>query len=213
MLTPQEVSTHSFAKASFGGYNMAMVDEFLDELTDDYTALYKENAARMMTDMLVSVVQEGTGKGLAISEMPCAGKTGTTNDNKDGWFVGYTRYYTTSVWVGYDMPKELPTLKGSSYPGNIWHDFMENISETSHALTLENREHLSLSGISDVDSFNEEEIVAICSCGELTIKGELLHIEELNLETGYVSVSGKVTSLTYSEKFSSSSLLKRLFGG
>lgn len=90
---------------------------------------------------------------------------------------------------------------------------MENISETSHALTLENREHLSLSGISDVDSFNEEEIVAICSCGELTIKGELLHIEELNLETGCVSVSGKVTSLTYSEKFSSSSLLKRLFGG
>ena len=45
MLTPQEVSTHSFSKASFGGYNMAMVDEFLDELTDDYTALYKENAA------------------------------------------------------------------------------------------------------------------------------------------------------------------------
>ena len=45
MLTPQEVSTHSFAKASFGGYNMAMVDEFLDELTDDYPALYKENAA------------------------------------------------------------------------------------------------------------------------------------------------------------------------
>lgn len=45
MLTPQEVSSHSFAKAMMGGYNMAMVDEFLDELTDDYTALYKENAA------------------------------------------------------------------------------------------------------------------------------------------------------------------------
>lgn len=89
--------------------------------------IYKENAARAMTDMLVSVVTEGTGKGLAISEMPCAGKTGTTNDNKDGWFVGYTRYYTTSVWVGYDMPKKLPTLKGSSYPGAIWHDFMENV--------------------------------------------------------------------------------------
>ena len=89
-------------------------------------AVYKENAARAMTDMLVSVVKDGTGKGLAISETPCAGKTGTTNDNKDGWFVGYTRYYTTSVWVGYDMPKKLPTLKGSSYPGAIWHDFMEN---------------------------------------------------------------------------------------
>lgn len=45
MLTPQEVAEHAFAKASFGGYNMAMVDEFLDLLTADYTALYKENAA------------------------------------------------------------------------------------------------------------------------------------------------------------------------
>ena len=45
MLTPQEVAEHAFAKASFGGYNMAMVDEFLDLLTGDYTALYKENAA------------------------------------------------------------------------------------------------------------------------------------------------------------------------
>lgn len=45
MLTPQEVAEHAFAKSTFGGYNMTMVDEFLDELTDDYTALYKENAA------------------------------------------------------------------------------------------------------------------------------------------------------------------------
>ena len=45
MFTPQEVSEHAFPKASFGGYNMAAVDEFLDQLTEDYTALYKENAS------------------------------------------------------------------------------------------------------------------------------------------------------------------------
>ena len=45
MLTPQEVAEHAFQKASFGGYNMAMVDEFLDLVTADYTSLYKENAA------------------------------------------------------------------------------------------------------------------------------------------------------------------------
>ena len=45
MLTPQEVSSHAFPKAVVGGYNMSSVDEFLDELTDDYTSLYKENAA------------------------------------------------------------------------------------------------------------------------------------------------------------------------
>ena len=44
MLTPQEVAEHAFPKASFGGYNMAMVDEFLDLVTADYTSLYKENA-------------------------------------------------------------------------------------------------------------------------------------------------------------------------
>ena len=44
MLTPQEVASHAFAKATLGGYNMAMVDEFLDELTEDYTTLYNDNA-------------------------------------------------------------------------------------------------------------------------------------------------------------------------
>ncbi len=91
--------------------------------------IYKTNAARAMTDILEGVLTEGTGKGLGISQMPCAGKTGTTNDNKDGWFVGYTRYYTTSVWVGYDQPKKLPGLTGASYPGEIWHNFMEHAHE------------------------------------------------------------------------------------
>ena len=59
MLTPQEVSTPAFTKAPLGGYNMAMVDEFLDELTDDYTALYKENAAlKAKLKVLVEKVEE-----------------------------------------------------------------------------------------------------------------------------------------------------------
>lgn len=59
MLTPQEVSGRAFTKAAFGGYNMAMVDEFLDELTDDYTALYKENTAlKAKLKVLVDKVEE-----------------------------------------------------------------------------------------------------------------------------------------------------------
>ena len=59
MLTPQEVSTHAFPKAMMGGYNMAAVDEFLDELTDDYTALYKENATlKAKLKVLVEKVEE-----------------------------------------------------------------------------------------------------------------------------------------------------------
>lgn len=59
MLTPQEVSSHAFAKGFMGGYNMSMVDEFLDELTDDYTALYKENAAlKAKLKVLVEKVED-----------------------------------------------------------------------------------------------------------------------------------------------------------
>lgn len=53
----------------------------------DQTAsvVYKENACRQMTDMLQTVITSGTGRGYSLGNMPCAGKTGTTNDNKDGW--------------------------------------------------------------------------------------------------------------------------------
>lgn len=59
MLTPQEVSARSFTKTMMGGYNMTMVDEFLDELTDDYTSLYKENATlKAKMKVLVEKVEE-----------------------------------------------------------------------------------------------------------------------------------------------------------
>lgn len=91
--------------------------------------IYEKNAARMMTDILTGVLTNGTGRGLGLSNMISAGKTGTTNDKKDGWFVGYTPYYTTSVWIGYDIPQTLNNLWGSTYPGKIWHNFMEAIHE------------------------------------------------------------------------------------
>lgn len=100
---------------------------YASEQTGD--VVYEQNAARMMTDVMQTVMESGTGKTLKLSDMPCAGKTGTTNSQKDGWFVGYTRYYTTSVWVGYDLPKEVEGLTGSSYPGRIWKTFMTKIHE------------------------------------------------------------------------------------
>ena len=93
------------------------------------TIVYKEQAARMMTNVMTGVMTNGTGRSVAISNMPCAGKTGTTNDQKDGWFCGFTRYYTTCVWVGCDIPKKVDGLKGASYPGKIWQGYMNAIHE------------------------------------------------------------------------------------
>ncbi len=93
------------------------------------TAIYKKDAARTMTDILTTVMESGTGRRLKLKDMPCAGKTGTTTDHKDGWFCGFTRYYTTCVWVGYDYPKALSNLSGNTYPGTIWNTFMTKIHE------------------------------------------------------------------------------------
>ncbi len=91
--------------------------------------IYEENATRMMTDILQGVMTNGTGVKLQLENSVSAGKTGTTNDIKDGWFVGYTPYYTTAVWVGYDMPKALDNLAGNTYPGYIWQTFMDTLHE------------------------------------------------------------------------------------
>lgn len=89
--------------------------------------VYSQEAADTMEDVLVGVMENGTGSPVKLDGIFCAGKTGTTNDWKDSWFVGYTENYTTSVWVGYDMPREMEGLSGPAYSGYIWHDFMKRL--------------------------------------------------------------------------------------
>lgn len=96
--------------------------------------VYDTKAARMMIDCMQGVLTEGTAKDKGLSRMPSCGKTGTTNDNKDGWFVGSSYYYTTSIWVGYDMPRQFEPLKGATYPVEIWNDYMEKIHKGKQAM-------------------------------------------------------------------------------
>lgn len=110
-----------------------ILDSDENEIVSDHIeteTIYKKDAARSMTDILTGVITRGTARGLGLDNgQPSAGKTGTTNDKKDGWFCGYTPYYTTAVWVGYDSPKTVADLYGSTYPGRIWHDFMNVLHE------------------------------------------------------------------------------------
>lgn len=68
-----------------------------------------------------------------------------------------------------------------------------------HGLILKDRSQLTLSGVTDVDSFDESTIVAYTDYGELTVKGENLHISMLNIDTGDLSIDGRVSSLNYLE--------------
>ena len=93
------------------------------------TKIYEVTAARKMTDILEGAMIDGTGGGFEIPGQVAAGKTGTTTENRDKWFVGYTRYYTTAVWVGFDIPKNIEEISGAFFPLHIWHDFMVPLHE------------------------------------------------------------------------------------
>ena len=74
---------------------------------------------------------------------------------------------------------------------------MTEESRMPHSVILNERNELKVSGVTDVDSFDEESIVAYTSLGELVISGEGLHISRLDVETGDLSVEGNITSLSY----------------
>lgn len=79
--------------------------------------------AAEMTAMLKTVIISGTGTGANIGK-PAAGKTGTTDDSRDAYFVGYTPDVVTGVWVGDDNNKKVPGLYGGTIPARIWKDVM-----------------------------------------------------------------------------------------
>ncbi|MFM9863767.1 MAG: transglycosylase domain-containing protein [Micropepsaceae bacterium] len=94
-------------------------------------------AAGAMNRMLIKSIREGTGKAAALSGRPSAGKTGTSQDFKDAWFVGYTRQVVAGVWTGNDanlpMDKE---NRGGTLPAMIWKAFMEGATAGQPVMPL-----------------------------------------------------------------------------
>ena len=92
---------------------------------------------------------------------------------------------------------------------------MEEVrTQKPHRLILENRKTSTISGVQDVHSFNEEEILLLTEEGKLQIRGEQLHIKGLNLEKGEANIEGKINSLSYLSKNTpqkEEKLLKRMF--
>lgn len=82
-----------------------------------------------------------------------------------------------------------------------------------HRLSLDNRSKLTLTGVEDVERFDEEEIVMSTSQGALFIKGEQLHIEKLSLDGGEIHITGRVDSLSYEAQHTSGGFFSRLLGG
>jgi len=83
----------------------------------------RDSTVKMMNDLLIAVTEEGTGKGARFGR-PIAGKTGTTSDYKDAWFIGFTPQLITGVWVGNDDTTPMKKVSGGSLPASIWRAYM-----------------------------------------------------------------------------------------
>lgn len=88
-----------------------------------------ENNAWVMNKLLQTVMTEGTGTPYKLSGIECFGKTGTTTDDKDRWFVGGTPDLVAAVWYGYDTPKEVYYSLSSNPAGTIWETVMSEVYE------------------------------------------------------------------------------------
>lgn len=118
---------------------------FIDEVTDaagkvvyrhedDGVRVVSAQTARLVTEVLADNVTSGTGRNARLKKQVAAGKTGTTQDNADVWFVGYTPYLATSVWIGSPAGRSKVVLKGKAqfgadFPAQIWKAFNEAYHE------------------------------------------------------------------------------------
>jgi penicillin-binding protein 1A len=103
------------------------------------TRVLPRNIANTTTKILESVIKVGTAKVADLGKVRAWGKTGTTENYGDAWFVGATAKYTVAVWVGYPNGlKQMRTeyrgqpVTGGTYPAQIWHDFMVSVLESDH---------------------------------------------------------------------------------
>ncbi len=93
-------------------------------------------AAGAMNWMLSEAMRTGTGKSAALSSRPAAGKTGTSQEFRDAWFVGYTGQLVTGVWVGNDAAQPMKKVTGGTIPAAIWKNFMESATANDPVVAL-----------------------------------------------------------------------------
>lgn len=132
-VTPLDMAGAFASIANMGVYNKPVpitkvVDrngKVLFESKLDPVRVCKAKNAYMLVDVMRDVMTKGTGTGAAINR-PCAGKTGTTTDWRDAWFVGFTPDLAAAVWIGDDSNDSLGDMTGADEPATIWRVFMSN---------------------------------------------------------------------------------------
>ena len=160
VLTPIEVTT-AYAAFANGGYRV--YPYYVTEV-DDHGGhvLYKRenpqaqrviasHVDRDLVEMLYGVVTSGTGRAALLEKHEAAGKTGTTQNSNDAWFVGFTTDYVTSVWIGNDDNSPMKNVTGGALPAEIWHDVMTYAEKDLPSKPLDKSEPQAPTDVTSLD--------------------------------------------------------------
>ena len=131
----------------------------------------KDTTAWLLTNAMEDVVNYGTGTATKLDNMHSAGKTGTTSNNYDFWFTGYTPYYTASIWYGYDINRTLPS--GSTHK-LIWKTIMDRIDST---LNLKDTEFPKNSSITQASICTKSGKLAVSGLCDRDPRGSTIQTE------------------------------------
>ena len=148
------------------------------ENKEEGTQIISKETAELLTSAMQDVLERGTGTNAAIKGRTLAGKSGTTNQNKDVWFVGFSSEYTCGIWGGYDNYAE---QESSAYVKKLWKDVMEEAHEGKENQPL-------------VDDSLLAEVLICTKSGKLAVKGLCDHTLQGNMtRMEYYTLSGKPT--------------------
>ncbi len=138
--------THAYAEIANGGhaiwpYAVLSVEDkdgktLYRRDTTENMRLFSYQTVQDLDSMLQQVVAKGTGRAAQLSHGHVAGKTGTTQDYRDAWFIGYTNRLVTGVWMGNDDNSPMEGVSGGKYPARLWRSYMEdavNVNVPSYA--------------------------------------------------------------------------------
>ncbi len=171
-------------KISFTGKDYPQID-------DNYDQVMSEQTAYQVTTILEGVIKRGTGKKLRDLQLNLAGKTGTTNENTDAWFIGFTSNLVIGVYVGMDNPKSLGKFEtGSKAALPIFREFIEKSVKKSDARPFKVPEKMTLMVVDPMTGekakFNSKNTIIEAYKSKNVLNGKVLYSDNNRLDTNNI---------------------------
>ena len=161
------------------------------QIEDNYEQVMSEQTAYQVTTILEGVIKRGTGKKLRDLQLNLAGKTGTTNENTDAWFIGFTSNLVIGVYVGMDNPKPLGKFEtGSKAALPIFREFIEKSVKKSEARPFKVPEKMTLMVVDPLTGekakFNSKNTIIEAYKSKNVLNGKVLYSDNNRIDTNNI---------------------------